>query len=224
MGTSGATEAISGAVAVVAEAIRRGIRRQELLPGEPIRQVDMAQKLGVSRVPVREALGILLTEGILHHDRHRGYFVAKLEAADLEQISLMRRTLETALLQDIEWPDAARLTALQELNDEIEIAAQQGDIAGLVELNRRFHDSIFELSRLRLVHREVQRLWTMAAAYHAMYLYGPARLRISTDHREVLDALQHQDRQALIAATDAHRAAAQNEVSTILSARASQPA
>jgi len=219
MAVSGPAEIADGAAGAVAETIRSRIRRLELHPGEPIRQQDMAAELGVSRVPVREALGMLAAEGILDHDRHRGYSVAKLTTSELEQIYFMRRPLETALLRDIRWPDTELLRSLRALNDEIQHAAERTDVGTFIELNRRFHDTIFELSTLRLIHREVRRLWAMAAAYQAMYVYGPDRHRIVSEHREILDALERQDREALVAAIDAHRMGAHDDVGAMLGAR-----
>jgi DNA-binding GntR family transcriptional regulator len=206
-----------GAVATAVAAIRNMIRDRELLPGEPIRQQDMARRLGMSRVPVREALHALQTEGIVSHSRHQGYFVAKFSAEELAQVYLMRRLLETALLEHLVWPEPERLQAIAAINDELAEAAEAGDVALVVVLNRRFHDAIFALSPLRAVHREVNRLWAMSDSYRALYLYArAARVRIADEHRSMLAALEHRDRAALLEAVDRHRAVARDEVSAML--------
>jgi DNA-binding GntR family transcriptional regulator len=206
-----------GAVATAVAAIRNMVRDRELLPGEPIRQQDMALRLGMSRVPVREALHALQTEGIVSHSRHQGYFVAKFNADELAQVYLMRRLLETALLEHLEWPEPERLAEIAAINDELAGAAEAGDVARVVVLNRRFHDAIFALSPLRTVHREVNRLWAMSDSYRALYLYArAARVRIVDEHRLMLDALDRRDRAALLDAVDQHRAVAREEVSAML--------
>lgn len=216
-GPSPPAPAPAGAVATAIEAIRGLIRARELLPGEPVRQQDMAERLGVSRVPVREALGALETEGIVTHSRHQGYFVAKFSASELDQIYEMRRLLEQALLRAIDWPGHDRLAAIEAINEELSRAAEAGDVARVVALNRRFHDSIFELSPLRTIHREVQRLWEMSDSYRALYLYGSAaRARVADEHRAMLDALRRRDLDRLLACVDSHRAAAQHEVAAML--------
>jgi DNA-binding GntR family transcriptional regulator len=208
-----------GAVATAVSAIRDLIRHRELLPGEPVRQQDMAKRLGMSRVPVREALKALQTEGIVSHSPNQGYFVAKFSAAELDQIYLMRRVLETALLQHLVWPEAEQLAAISGVNDRLGQAADAGEVALVVQLNREFHEAVFGLSPLKTVHREVRRLWEMSDSYRALYLYGPARQRIAAEHRAMIDALSARDLDALIAATDRHRGVAQEEVAAMLGGR-----
>jgi DNA-binding GntR family transcriptional regulator len=208
-----------GAVAMAVAAIRDLIRQRMLLPGEPVRQQDMAERLGMSRVPVREALKVLQTEGIVSHSPNQGYFVTKFSAAELDQIYLMRRVLETALLQHLIWPDPERLAAIADINDRLAAAAAAGEVTAVVGLNREFHEAVFELSPLRTVHREVRRLWEMSDSYRALYLYGPARERIAGEHQEMLDALEARDLDGLVAATDRHRGVAQEEVAAMLGGR-----
>jgi DNA-binding GntR family transcriptional regulator len=208
-----------GAVGTAVTAIRDLIRRRELLPGEPVRQQDMAKRLGMSRVPVREALKALQTEGIVSHSPNQGYFVAKFSAAELDQIYLMRRVLETALLQHLVWPDADTLAAIADVNDRLGRAADAGEVALVVQLNREFHEAVFGLSPLRTVHREVRRLWEMSDSYRALYLYGPARERIAAEHQAMIEALAARDIEALVAATDRHRGVAQEEVAALLGGR-----
>lgn len=211
---------VAGAVATAVEGIRQLIRQRELLPGEPIRQQDMARRLGMSRVPVREALGALRTEGIVRYSRNQGYFVAKFSAGELEQIYLMRGLLETALLSSIDWPESERLEEIKALNEEIARAGEEGDVARVVVLNRQFHEALFGLSPLHAVHREVNRLWEMSDSYRALYLYGrAARMRIAAEHRSMLEAIERRDLTALLAAVDEHRSAALEEVGGMLGAQ-----
>lgn len=204
------------AAAAAVGGIRQMIRNRELLPGEPVRQQDMAERLGVSRVPVREALHALETEGLLRHQRHQGYFVAKLSADQLSQIYLMRRLLETALLQHLRWPDEQKLAVITALNDQLARAAQDGRVAEMAKLNRQFHEAIFDLSPLATVHQEISRLWELSEPYRAVYLAGPSRLRTASQHEEMIDALRHHDLDGLLERLDRHRTQAQDEVAAML--------
>jgi len=205
-----------GAVAAVIAGIREMVRSRELMPGEPVRQQDMAARLGVSRVPVREALHALETEGLLLHRPNQGYFVAKFSADQLNQIYLMRRLLETALVEHVSWPDEAELAAITGINDELARAAEEGQIGLVVQLNRQFHEAIFGLSPLETVHQEISRLWDLSESYRAFYLAGPSRHRTAAEHEELIEALRKQDLARLLDVMDRHRLEAQDEVGAML--------
>ena len=74
--------------------IRRAIMSRELQPGERVRQEQLAERLNVSRVPVREALKVLEAEGQVTYQAHRGYTVVALSLEELEEIYLARSLLE----------------------------------------------------------------------------------------------------------------------------------
>lgn len=205
-----------GAVAAVIAGVRNMIRSRELMPGEPVRQQDMAERLGVSRVPVREALHALETEGLLLHRPNQGYFVAKFSADQLNQIYLMRRLLETALVQHISWPDDGELETITSINDELARAAEEGHVGLVVQLNRQFHEAIFGLSPMETVHQEISRLWDLSESYRAFYLAGPSRHRTATEHEDMIDALRKHDLARLLDIMDRHRLEAQDEVSAML--------
>jgi DNA-binding GntR family transcriptional regulator len=206
----------NGAVAAATHEIREMIRRRELLPGEPVRQQDIAERLEVSRVPIREALHALEKEGLLSHERNRGYFVAKFSADQLDQIYLMRRLFETALMKHLVWPDEQQLSEIAAINAELDEAAEAGEVVKVARLNRQFHEAIFVLSPLATVHQEVNRLWGMSDPYRAFFLAGPSRRDIAMEHEEIIDALRRRDVKELVDALDRHRAKAQDEVTTML--------
>src|SRR6516162_7301396 len=95
-----------------ADQIRDLIIRRVLLPGEKIRQVELANRVGVSRSPLREALRTLESEGIVSYEVNRGYVVSRLDRHDLEQIYRMRALLEQELLSTIARPDARTVRAI----------------------------------------------------------------------------------------------------------------
>ncbi|MDQ4110205.1 MAG: GntR family transcriptional regulator [Actinomycetota bacterium] len=214
----------TGAAEAAAESIREMIRRRELLPGEPVRQQDMAERLEVSRVPIREALNSLQKEGLLRHVRNRGYFVAKLSSAQLGQIYLMRELLETALLSEIVWPDDDAIDALAAINSELASAAEKEQPGRVATLNREFHEAIFSLSPLDLIHIEVNRLWQMSDSYRAFYLAGPSRHHTAVEHDGIIEALRARDRDLLVGRLNEHRARARNEVGAMLGGPAVAPA
>ena len=84
---------------LVADGIRLAILRGQLAPGQTLKQEELAKQFGLSRAPVREALRQLEAEGLVISYPHRGTVVARLSADDIEEVFLIRITLETAILK-----------------------------------------------------------------------------------------------------------------------------
>src|SRR5579864_7895428 len=104
----------------IAAALRSAIVQGDLSPGEQIRQAAWADRLGTSRIPVREALKSLAAEGLLSHDHNRGYFVTRFGPHEMAQVYLMRRLLEAELIRSLDL--AARPVTLGHLR-EVGVAA-----------------------------------------------------------------------------------------------------
>lgn len=200
------------------DGIRRLILSRQLYPGQQLRQAELAQLLNISRSPIREALQGLLSEGLVDHHPNRGYFVTRLSGDMLKQIFLMRRLLETEVLGDCAWPKPATIRKLRGINARIAAAAERHQVADFVLINREFHFEIFRLSGLNFVLEELDRLWAMADPYRSLYLWDKdAQAQTLSDHEQLIDALERQDRADLIAASDRHRAAAEYKLLALLS-------
>jgi DNA-binding GntR family transcriptional regulator len=177
-----------------------------LLPGQPIRQVLMAERLGVSRLPIREALRHLTAEGLVEHEHNVGYTVARLQQSDFDQIYLMRAALEPEVLRSLPPFPADAVAEVARVGDLVVEAAERGDVLAMRLHNHTFHFLIFERSPLNLVVAEVRRLWTLAMPYHAAYLYDPAaRARVVAEHDRMIEALARHDNERLVALMNEHR-------------------
>ena len=95
----------------IADSVAEAIATRLLMPGERIVETSLADKLGVSRVPIREALKVLHAQGILSGGGHRGYRVASFEPETIEKVLEVRLMLETFLLRDAiaNWRAASRI-------------------------------------------------------------------------------------------------------------------
>jgi DNA-binding GntR family transcriptional regulator len=195
------------ALAQALERLRAMIATGELSPGEQIRQQDMADQLGFSRVPLREALNVLADQGLLLHRPHQGYFVAKRAPSELAQIRRMLQLLEDELLQSIEWPAAPLIKELKKLNQEMRKHASAADWMPLMRRNREFHFRIFALSPHRIMLDEVHRLWGLGEPFIALRMSSPeARARTVDEHDEIIRTLEKRDRKLLLSAMEKHRA------------------
>jgi DNA-binding GntR family transcriptional regulator len=193
-------------VSRVVEEIRQMLRTGELVPGQQVRQESLAARLGVSRIPVREALKALETEGVLRHEPHVGYSVARLNADELRQAYLMRRALETEVLLALPRLDAAQLRELTEVNAALGDEVTAADIARIVAANHHFHFTMFRYSGLNMVVDEIDRIWKMTEAYRTVHLYDSgARRRVVREHRSMIAALRRGDNAAVVELMTVHR-------------------
>ncbi len=195
-----------GAVERLQRELRARIARGLLLPGEQIRQEEVAEDFGVSRVPLREALTILADQGLLDHHLNRGYFVAKRMPEELYQLHCMLDLLESELIKSMDWPTKDEVTELRSLNRQMAALAPRADWAEMIAINRQFHMKLFGLSHYKLILREVERLWTMNDVYIAGKLTLPeSRIRTIREHEEIIEALARQDKKAVASTTKMHR-------------------
>lgn len=199
---------VSTSVSRSLEAIRMMLLSGELLPGEQVRQVQLAERLGTSRIPIREALTTLQAEGVVTYAPHAGFTVARFNSKDLSEIYLMRRLLEGEVLRSADL-SRADVDLLVDLNARLAAVAGEDVLWQRKNLNRRFHFHLFELSSLDLVRAEVARLWNMSEFYRSLYAYEEAtHQRIVTEHERIIDAVRARDNEALVRASHEHRTAA----------------
>jgi DNA-binding GntR family transcriptional regulator len=187
----------------VANQLRQAIRQAELLPGEHVRQEVWADRLGVSRVPVREALKTLAGEQLLLHDPNRGYFVMKVPALEMVQIYRMRILLEPEVLRSGRRPEPEEISHLtQQLNDAV-CALDRRGVADWMEIDRQFYFTIYDLSPLTRIVTEVKRLWSMADTYRSASMANtlqndPQSTAYRRRHKNMIDALSRHDHKTLV--------------------------
>lgn len=203
-------------VAAVLDRLRAQILEGELVPGEQIRQEDMARRLGISRVPLREALRVLTTEGLLTHRPHQGYSVARLSVDHLRQIHSMLEFLETELIRTVRWPDAEQVADLRAVNTAMGQAARTGDLAAVNRLNRELHQKIFALSALDMYLAEAERFWTLSEPYRLMHVTSTDTAIAVEQHEQLIDALAAHDRVLCLRVLGEHRRETQNAALAML--------
>lgn len=202
---------------VLAE-LRRGIVTGELRPGEQIRQDALAERLGTSRVPLREALKILEGEGQVAYHPHRGYFVAELSADDLSEVYRIRELLEDEAVR-VALPRFSEddVAALHAAMDAIEAAAGVGDIPGMTLANRQFHFLLIERAELPRLARLIRQLWDATDAYRSVYFAEPPnREQVEREHRAIVEAVRERDVERTLHLLREHRAHAVHRVTQLL--------
>ncbi len=187
---------------------------RRLKPGQWIRQLDIASQLGVSSVPIREALSTLEAEGQVVHERHRGYKVVELSSEQLEEIYLARRLLESeATRRAVPKVDAELARLLDDSVAQMEHLAAIDDILRYSEANRDFHFLLFERAGLPRIFNMIKVLWQNSEAYRSLIADPTWYKWAHEDHRKVLKACKARDVAGAIAAQDEHR---QNALTKII--------
>jgi DNA-binding GntR family transcriptional regulator len=202
--------------------LREDLLSGELRPGEQLVQETLAERYGVSRVPVREALKMLESEGQVDYHPHRGYFVAELSVEDLHEVYRLRALLEAeAIERAVPHLSDDDVTAIADLLDEVDRAASVPDVVALTNANRRFHFAIFEASGMTRLSRLLAQLWDATDMYRALYFANkPNRDRVAAEHVAMVDALRKRDATTLIRLHADHRDHSVDTVSSILGANA----
>src|SRR5947208_3804144 len=129
---------------VVLEEIRRGILTRELQPGQPLVEAELAQRLGVSKTPVREALKVLSNSGLVTFSPYKGASVCVVDAELAKSVYDVRMVLEPeAVRRTVESHDTVLLDEAGDVLKEASSAIAEKDQAALSLLNRRFHRALY---------------------------------------------------------------------------------
>ena len=187
--------------------LRSDILTGVLAPGDQIVQESLAERYGVSRVPLREALKTLETEGQVVYHPHRGYFVAELSVADLLEVYRLRALLEAeAIRVAVPTLTDEDVQVLADLVVDIDAAGDGGDLIAMTAANRRFHFALFDAAAMPRLSRLLRQLWEATDAYRALYIQTPAnRERVAGEHAAMVAALRARDAEALVTLHDRHR-------------------
>jgi DNA-binding GntR family transcriptional regulator len=173
----------------IAAELRDAILAGDYAPGTRIRQDDLADRHGASRLPVREALRMLEAEGLLTLVANTGAWVAKLSLADCEELYRIRERIEPLLLSYSvpSLPDGA-IDQLAELADAMETAV---DVEQFLALDREFHLGSYAAADTAVLGELVLGLWNRTQHYRRAF----TRVFRSVGERDV-----HHDHHLLVAA------------------------
>ena len=188
----------------VAERLRQRIYARELAPGDWIDELKIAGDLGISRTPLREALKVLATEGLITMKLRRGAYVTEASPKDLADVYHLLSLLETDAARMVaEHASAAALAELIGLHRELEAAVHDTD--RFFALNEAFHLRLLELADNRWRLQVVQDLRKVMKLHRQHSLQKSGRLHESlAEHRALLAALTARDADAAAACMRQH--------------------
>lgn len=184
------------------------IRDGTLLPGERLRETELAERLGVSRTPIREAIRQLEADGLVAHIPRLGATVRSLDYAEVMELYEMRAVLEgTAARLAARAASDVEIAEMAALNDRL---SKVGMGPEATRLNRIFHATLLDAAKNRFLTK------SMLSLHKALLILGPSQLSDSAradeaveEHRVIMDALAARDGSAAEAAMRAHINSAQ---------------
>lgn len=179
---------------LVHETLRDLIRDGVLEPGQRVREADIAERLGVSRTPVREAINRLLLEGLIALTPIRGFAVAELDKHQVLEIYAVREFLEGAAARFA--AQHASVLELQSLREMVEASRSipDSDPGQHARLNKQFHGMIAEASHNRFLQPLLTRLADSLALVRGTTFELPGRAElVYQEHLAIIEAMEARD-------------------------------
>ncbi|SNS95745.1 DNA-binding transcriptional regulator, GntR family [Rhodococcoides kyotonense] len=167
-------------------------------PGHRLVQEELADRFGVSRIPLREALRTLVGEGLLRSERGRGTFVTALDIEEIDEIYDLRKLIEPSfaehVVERVSRRDIARFEDMADAMDNV------GDTGADTwsRTNLSFHLDMYRLSRLPMRYEIIAQMYHRLEPYSRFYVHGTnAYERVQCEHKGMVDALSSGDATAL---------------------------
>jgi DNA-binding GntR family transcriptional regulator len=186
--------------------LRQAILRGELKPGERLMEIQLANKLGVSRTPIREAIRKLELEGLVLMIPRRGAEVAEITEKSLRDVLEVRAALEE-LAVDLACDriSAEDIQNLKEAAKEFEAALQGGDVTEYAEADVKFHDIIYLATDNQRLIQLLYNLREQMYRYRVEYLKRTEMHPILlAEHEHIIECIEHHDKVAAKVAISTH--------------------
>jgi DNA-binding GntR family transcriptional regulator len=192
----------------VAERLREQIFSHKLAPGSWLDEQSLALAFGISRTPMREAIKVLATEGLVTTKMNKGAYVTQVDRHDLEQIFTVLSLLEgQAAKETAIKASEEQLTHLDNLHHRLEKAAADRDLEQFFEINVKFHEMIQEIAGNQWMNGVIDDLRKVLKLQRRDSLSRSGRLLSSlVEHREILQAILKRDPKAAEEAMRQHLA------------------
>jgi len=176
---------------IVFEALREAILNGHLRPGERMMEVQLAEELGVSRTPVREAIRKLELDGFAVMIPRKGAYVSNLSIKDIADVFEIRGSLESlaaGLAAERISPDG--LEELERLLVQVAECAKAGDLDRLVEVDTQFHAVLYRASRNERLAQMISTLLEQIQRFRRITMGSPGRMQETLEeHRRLVDAV-----------------------------------
>lgn len=181
---------------VVFNSIREAIISGELEPGKRLMEVQLAEKMGVSRTPVREAIRKLELEGLVVMKPRKGTHVAELSKKDIIEVLEVRATLDalaTGLAAERITPE--EIKSLESACSHLEMHIKKQNIQGIIKKDVEFHDIIYHASGNEKLMQIIANLREQVQRYRIYYFSEFRNVKdVMIEHSDIIAAIKKGDR------------------------------
>ncbi len=180
---------------IVFESLREAIISGELEPGERLMEIQLAEEMGVSRTPVREAIRKLELEGFVVMIPRKGAYVASMSLKDITEVFEIRGVLEgLAASLAAERITDEELENLERLLVRLAKCKDENDIDTMITIDTEFHEILFQSSRNQRLSQIISHLREQIQIFRARTLSAPGRMKVALDeHKQIVEALGQRD-------------------------------
>lgn len=200
---------------VVFNTLRRAILRGELKPGERLMEIQLANKLGVSRTPIREAIRKLELEGLVLMIPRKGAEVAEITEKNLREVLEVRCALEELAVQlACERIQEEEIVKLKNAAENFRGVLDSDDVTQIAQADEAFHDVIFEATDNSRLIQLLNNLREQMYRYRIEYLKKKdCYPQLLEEHRMIIEAIEGRDKETATAVTWKH---INNQVDTVV--------
>ena len=180
---------------VVFNTLRRAILKGELKPGERLMEIALADKLGVSRTPIREAIRKLELEGLVVMAPRKGAKVASITERDLNDVLEVRKGMEVlAISLACKRITGEELEKLESIERSFQSLIESGNLTELAEMDVKFHDTMYQATNNQRLVQLLNNLREQMYRYRMEYLKDIAvRRTLAEEHKAICEALRGRD-------------------------------
>ncbi|OJV62281.1 MAG: GntR family transcriptional regulator [Clostridiales bacterium 38-18] len=203
---------------LIFEKIREDILNGRYATGDKLVEIKLADELGVSRTPVREALKQLELDGLVENIPNRGVVVKGISKKDIDDILTIRLCIEGLVGQ---WAAERILDhevkELEEIFDLMEFYSQKGDVDKIFELNTKFHETLYQTTKSRYLEGVLNDFQLFIKTARNSSLKSEGRIHNALEeHRQIVAALKNHDVEGTRRALVNHIANSNHNIKTIV--------
>ncbi len=178
---------------IVYEELRNLILTGQIKPGTRMMEIELAEDMGVSRTPIREAIRKLEKEGLVVIEPRKGAYASEVSIKDMEDILEVRANLEglAACLAAERMTEQEKKT-LHEIKEKFQVAVAEGNMADMIALDTKFHHLIVESSRNNHLIHMVEQLQELVLRFRYIYYKDFKRAEeMIPEHKRIFEAISN---------------------------------